>query len=673
MDKPDFSSRGKPVDQGRPDFSNRGRLTGQKPNYVIPKRVKVGPVELNLTDASDLQRLGSQGFVQGQMPRAVGAIGTVMGLPDAIRQRSFDPIAEAYRQNRQAEIDATDQARARAGLLGTAVEIGGSLVSGGGIANQGRKALANAPRVASGARKVAQAVAPRAGSTAGKIGRATARSAIAAGGGATAGAVYGSGEGRATENAIYGAVGGAAGEPVARAASAAVRGLRRVVGKPKVKPEVTAARQMAGKIRPDAEQVIAESQRLGIDPPALIDLMTNAGKRRVRAVSSADDAAQEVALAYREATRQGAQDRGQNIVRRMTGQDVNFPAAQEAAQANVRAVDDFNYGPIQNQRVNVTPSMLDSLRPADAQVAIANARRVAELSGRQDDVAALNTISNILRTGDVSKLEGLEVSTSALEQIYRSLRDTTSGLFADPSTRTIGNAMANVRDSFDIALQQQSPQIAQARSASREARQGADALNIGFEGLRPSVLPDVLTQRVGALPQSARPNVLTGAQAALQQQLGENPVNAINAMAYRPNMGARLEAMGAPAQDITQAAQYEISRLRNADFISPNTGSQTTPRLQDAAELTGAIPVTPQGIFTKMLDFAYRRASSFTPDEMIAMVRMGVEPADLQQLQALAAREPDKVPAAVQALIGTQLGIQSANQANAAGRYPAGQ
>jgi hypothetical protein len=273
---------------------------------------------------------------------------------------------------------------------------------------------------------------------------------------------------------------------------------------------------------------------------------------------------------------------------------------------------------------------------------------------------------------DVSQMQGLEVSASSLEQIYRGLRDATGGLYSDPSTRSIGQAMGGVRDAFDQTLQAISPGIRQARAASREARQGAEALDVGYNAFQPSRLPDALSNEVAALPQSARQNVLAGGQARLQQQVGENPFATVNALGFRPNMAERLNAMGAPTQDITRAAQIEVGRARNADFISPNTGSQTQLRATDMPDI-GGVPTTPMGWTTKLMDFAFRRINAFTEAEMEALVRLGVEPADLAKLQALAAREPDKIPSVIKGLIGSQIGIQTGNQINAMGRYPTGQ
>jgi hypothetical protein len=635
----------------------------KKPNYTPPKR--------KMDTSANLQTLFTQGVTFGQSPRITGAMGAVMGLPDAIRQGDVGPIAEAYRQNRQAEIDRIDNARAQTGLAGMAIETLGGLGSGGAIAKAGGQLLTRvAPNL--GPRVVA-AVAPRSGPMGGKVVRATGRTGVAAGGGAASGYVYGSGEGRATENALYGAVGGVAAEPIIRVGGATFRGARRLVGKDKVRPEVKAARKVVDKVRPDAQALIDEANRLGLDPLPLLDVMRNSGKRTVRAAAMVGDEPQDLALRYQATTRAAAEERGQNVIRKMTGGDVDFPSAQATAQKNIETVDDFNYGPIENQRIMVTPEMLQSLRPSDAQAAIANARRVAELGGRQDDVAALDTITNILRTGDVSKMQGLEVSTPVAEQIYRTIRDATSELYGNAGTRTVAKAMGGLRDRFDTALQAQSPQIAQARAASREARQGAKALDIGFGGFAPSRLPAAFANDIGALPQSALPNVRVGGQAQLQQQLGQNPLNALNNLAYQPNMPRRLNAMAAPAEDITRGSQIELDRLRNAAFISPNIGSKSTPLAQDLAENSPNVSLTPYGIATKLMDFAYRRINSFTEAEMEAIVRLGVDPADLPRLQALAARDPDQIPSIVKGLIGSQVGIQTGNQSNAMARYQAGQ
>jgi hypothetical protein len=52
---------------------------------------------------------------------------------------------------------------------------------------------------------------------------------------------------------------------------------------------------------------------------------------------------------------------------------------------------------------------------------------------------------------------------------------------------------------------------------------------------------------------------------------------------------------------------------------------------------------------------------------MEALVRLGVDPADLPRLRDLAARDPDRIPSIVKGLIGTGAGIGTAGQVNAVG------
>jgi hypothetical protein len=81
----------------------------------------------------------------------------------------------------------------------------------------------------------------------------------------------------------------------------------------------------------------------------------------------------------------------------------------------------------------------------------------------------------------------------------------------------------------------------------------------------------------------------------------------------------------------------------------------------------GSLSPTPQNIASKILDFAFRRINAFTDAEMEAIVRIGIEPADLANLQRLAASDPDRIPSIVKGLIGTGAGIGTAGQVNAVG------
>ena len=244
-----------------------------RPNYVPPKR--------KMSTSDNLQTLFTQGATFGQSPRITGALGTVMGVPDAIRQRSLAPLGEAYRQNRQAEIDRIDNARAQTGLAGIVLEGLGGVGTGGGILKAGEQAIARvAPRAVSAARGI---LAKQAGSTGAKVARSVGRTAITATSGAVAGGVYGSGEGRAAENAIYGAAGAVVAKPVAGVIGEVGKRLINKFGPNVIPADRAAARALLDQVNEFGEaRVVSEFNRLraaGIRNPTLAEVIPGLARR----------------------------------------------------------------------------------------------------------------------------------------------------------------------------------------------------------------------------------------------------------------------------------------------------------------------------------------------------------------------------------------------------------
>lgn len=396
-----------PADRARAELARRELERRQqpkaKPNYVIPKRVKVGPVELNLTDANDAQRLATQGFAFGQSPRIMGAMGAVMGVPDAVRQGKLGPIADAYRQNRQAEIDAIDQARARTGIVGTGIEIAGGMVTGGTIAKAGGQALARvAPKAAP---RVAAALAPRAGSVGGKVARFGGRTAVAATGGAVAGGVYGSGEGRAAENAISGAVGGAAAEPIARGGVAVWNFGKRLVnryGAKAIPADQTAARALLEQVEQYGEEnVVKEFERLrkaGIRNPTLAEVIPGLA-RRVGSVARNDMDGARVLARQRAGAMVGdvpilASQAAKGLSRRrstVAGRQSEIGARKSAIQNNMMAG-------IENQSAEISPNAANALRTANLSRPVQSVENNLRTNAAALGNDTLGTEAGLLRT-----------------------------------------------------------------------------------------------------------------------------------------------------------------------------------------------------------------------------------------------------------------------------------
>lgn len=338
------------------------RSKSAKPNYTPPKR--------KMDTSANLQTLFTQGVTFGQSPRITGAMGAVMGIPDAIRQGDVGPIAEAYRQNRQAEIDRIDQARAQTGLAGMGMEALGGIATGGALARAGGQLLTRvAPKAVNVSRSV---LAKQSGSTGAKVARSGGRLGVATGGGAVAGGAYGSGEGRAAENALYGAAGGAAGKVLVKGAEGIGVVGKRLINRygPNIIPaDQTAARRLLAQIEEFGEdRVVAEFNRLraaGIRNPTLAEIVPSIA-RRVGSVARNDDAGARVLATQRAGGMVGdvpilAVQATKGLSRRrgtVAGRKEEIGARKSTIQTNMMAG-------IQNQSAEISPRAANALRTAN--------------------------------------------------------------------------------------------------------------------------------------------------------------------------------------------------------------------------------------------------------------------------------------------------------------------
>ena len=367
------------------------RSKSAKPNYTPPKR--------KMDTSANLQTLVTQGVTFGQSPRITGAMGTIMGVPDAIRQRSFAPIGEAYRQNRQAEIDRIDNARSQTGLLGAGAEMIGGLATGGAIAKAGGQLLARvAPKAAP---RVAAALAPRAGSDGGKVARATGRTLAAAGGGAIAGGAYGSGEGRAAENAAYGAAGAVIAKPVAGAIGELGKRLVNQFGPNVIPTDRAAARALLDQVKEFGEaRVVSEFNRLraaGIRNPTLAEVVPGIA-RRVGSVARNDMDGARVLARQRAGGMVGdvpilAQQAAKKLSRR--GGTVATRQAQMTTRK--RAIQDNMMTGIQGQSAEITPAAAGSLRTANLSRPMQSVENNLRTTAEATSNPVLNTEANLLR------------------------------------------------------------------------------------------------------------------------------------------------------------------------------------------------------------------------------------------------------------------------------------
>jgi DNA-binding transcriptional regulator YdaS (Cro superfamily) len=259
-----------------------------------------------------------------------------------------------------------------------------------------------------------------------------------------------------------------------------------------------------------------------------------------------------------------------------------------------------------------------------------------------------------------SIMEMPELRASALEDVYRSLRDTTADLASQPGSNSLSVALGQRTRAFDAELQARVPEIAQARSAYQTAAQERDALGAGLGAMsNGQMLPDLEASYQGLPNAAARLNFRRGAQAFLEQEARSNPGGTLARLSPQHLTGgdmtvARLNAMEAPGNAMAEAGMLERNRLATADLISPLSGSLTANNMQDLAAIQGVGlgAATTQGMITRLMDFATRAATRMSDAELAEFVRLGVSPADLNRLRELAQFAPDQLPGAVRAILG---------------------
>lgn len=377
--------------QGSSNASPAAKPKAVTPNYTPPKR-KMGT-------SDNLQTLFTQGITFGQSPRIMGALGSVIGVPDAIKQGKLNPIAEAYRQNRQATIDQIDAARNQTGIGGALMEGAGGIVSGGAI---GKGVLAAGQRFAPKAVTAGRALlAKQAGSTGAKVARSVGRTAATAGGGAIAGGVYGSGEGRAAENAAYGAAGAVIAKPVAGVVGEVGKRLINRFGPNVIPSDRAAARALLDQVNEFGEdRVVAEFNRLraaGIRNPTLAEVVPGIARRAGSVARNDMDGARVLARQRAGGMVGDVPILASQAAKRLSRRGGTVATRQAQMTARKRAIQDKMMEGIQGQTAEITPAAASALRTSNLsrpmQAAENNLRTTA--AARSNPV--LNTEADLLR------------------------------------------------------------------------------------------------------------------------------------------------------------------------------------------------------------------------------------------------------------------------------------
>lgn len=464
------------------------------------------------------------------------------------------------------------------------------------------------------------------------------------------------------------------------AAAGAIRSINAVsVGKggpTLLNPELTAQTKLRAAIDADggtdaAGQQIAARQASGSSNPALIDVGGNNVRRLVRAAASGGSGdAQNIATGYAGRVRANFQDTVLDHTAGLTpGNTTSATTLAGQLERNQGDVAQTNYqqpgGPY-SQPAQVTPEMVDALQGPEGRGAISRAFTAARANRNQQQMAELQDLQQVASeqgggrdplTGRIRSigdaLGGL--SAGSLDRVRIGMRDIGSSLAARGNNATAGGYFGRVQD-IDTALDQ-TPGLQPARAVYRQMQASRDALDTGGGALSTpgNEYADQISRlaSVGGPPNIGGP-LQVGARQALVNKL-ETGADGATGAAKTLSQSARATAnLGqtfgeAPAARYQAALGHEVSRVQNADFISPNTGSQTALRSGDDS-LIAQIPTNKVEFLGKIIDTLRGRGATLTDAERAAIVRIGTSEANLRNL---AARNPHLNSAAIAQIAAT--------------------
>ncbi len=182
------------------------------------------------------------------------------------------------------------------------------------------------------------------------------------------------------------------------------------------------------------------------------------------------------------------------------------------------------------------------------------------------------------------------VSGATLDRAQIAYRERAGQLAAQGNNARASGALGR-RDQINATLDA-IPELGPARATYKGYSQAIE----GVQDIGPRILsqspPDFAASLKG-LPDMALDAARVGARQRLTDLLGQraNAAPVLRQIAFAPNARANLTALfgGEEASRFIQSAQLNLQKVKNADFIAPNTNSQTFSRGQDADTIGSAI------------------------------------------------------------------------------------
>lgn len=448
---------------------------------------------------------------------------------------------------------------------------------------------------------------------------------------------------------------------VARVAvSTANRGATALTGRGFLDPAREATRRMTKAFTDDGglDSALERSNsfgRSGASAPSVMDLGGGNVRRLVRAAAGGGGPAETHTLSYADRIRSNLQDNVVNRTRQLTpeyqGSAANLGAELEANQGRLATE---QYREPYAQPATVTPEMVDALQGSAGRSAISRARGAAEDTRDARQMAELADLEAVAAeqgggrnplTGRVRSVQQAleELSAGSLDRVRIAMRERGRALAQSGQNVRAGGHFGRVRD-IDTALDQ-TPGLTEARDSYRQMQAGRDSLETGAGVLNlPSSeyagqISELANRGASATlgPANLGPGLRVGARQAITDAV-EAPTAGATGVLNRIGTSNRATAnlantFGAErGGQFQEAVRNEVARLRNANFVSPESGSQTQLRAMDEG-LVGSIPTSLGSLVSKVADKIFR-GTQLSPQEREAIVRLGLSEADIRRFAA---------------------------------------
>ncbi len=276
----------------------------------------------------------------------------------------------------------------------------------------------------------------------------------------------------------------------------------------------------------------------------------------------------------------------------------------------------------------MSPAALRALRGADGQMAIDRAIRGARANQNLDQVNELVR----LKAADLDNPPA--ISAAALDRVRIAMGER-GKVAARNGSHDVAAGLFARKTAIDSALDA-TPGLKEARTAYRQRQAQREAVDIGARAYStPSADYSAALSRLATLTPNARKSAAVGHRESLVNAIERSPegaTGAANRIATSSQQGGNLAATfgETQAQRYQDSMRLETQRLRNANFVSPNTGSQTALRTADES-LLASIPLSRHQLIGAVLS-KLRSGLTMTAAERAEIVRLGISDVRLRSL-----------------------------------------